>query len=617
MTGAVRYLSARELADLQLPDLPQTERAWRARGTAENWPSIARPGRGGGRLYLVDDLPADIRATVLSALGAKLRRVQPAKASNDFNRRRGRPKGTDFFTTHPDVAEAVTAYLSHQRLAATRIMEMLATEFVDLPSPRSLRRFIAGIEAARPALLAAVRDPDHFNSRYRISLGRADGGVTHAHQIWEIDTTPADVLTKGGRKQILGLIDRWSRRARFMVVDSESAQNVRRFLIDTIDAWGAVPEQLITDNGSGYRNQTIMSALDMLGIDHKLCLPGDPMRKPFIERLFGTFTRQRAELLAGYAGHSVAEAQKLRAKAKKQTGRALIVPEMDPDELQAVIDNWRDATYDLAVHSGTRVSPLERMLSSAKAARAAPPRDVLERIFTAYVGALTVGKRGLQWKHGRYWSSDLVPYMGRIVHVRRDEADLGELVVFDENGEFICTAINYERAGLSEQEFALAARRDQDRIMVAHRRELADARRRFSPEKARDRILRDEAERAGKLVSMPRPSREHDTPAIRSMRTEAIQPPVISDRDRERIARVQARPKPEAGSFAAMSSAEKIEWTDRIIAASQRGEAVDPADLRQAQNFTISSDYRAQKMIAGHFGKTTLNDRPSAKGQVA
>ena len=206
--------------------MPSSKRAIRLRAQKEGWAFIERIGMGGiERAYSAADLPAAAREIVSG-------RARISPAANDVQRSVGRPKGTDFFTRHPNVADAVEAILLRQKFTAARIMGLLETKFSELPSLRTLKRFIANLEIAKPAQFALFQDPDLAKSRDRISMGRADGGATHAHQVWELDTTPSDVMTKGGRKAVLGVIDRWSRRVRFMIADSESGQSVRRLLVE-------------------------------------------------------------------------------------------------------------------------------------------------------------------------------------------------------------------------------------------------------------------------------------------------------------------------------------------------------------------------------------------------
>ena len=283
------HLSALEIASLALEDLPETKRGVQLRASRDGWSTVARAGRGGGVLYAVADLPDGARRDYHDRWAGQA--TAPSQG--------GRPKGSDWFSRNPAAADAVLALISERDLSAARVHELLSVRFADLPCQRTVKRFILKLEAEKPALIASVRDPDLFKSQYRVSIGRADAGVTHAHQIWEIDTTKADVLCQEGRKSILGIVDVWSRRTFYLVVDSESAQSVRRTLTACILAWGVMPEVLRTDQGSGYVNETIRTACPLLGIEHDPVPPASGDKKPFVERMFGTFTRERAALLGG------------------------------------------------------------------------------------------------------------------------------------------------------------------------------------------------------------------------------------------------------------------------------------------------------------------------------
>lgn len=588
------YVSAVELADAALPGLPTSRRRVDARAAAENWAFIDRAGRGGGRLYRVADLPAAAQQALFD------RRVAAITSAPV-----GRPRGSDFFTLNPSIASAVESILASRRLAAPRVMELLATQFAGLPSPRTLQRFIARVEGEKRALIASMRDPDTFKSRHRIAMGRADADVTRANECWELDTTVADVVTaEGGRKMILGLIDRWSRRANFKVVDSESGQSVRRFLIDTIRAWGVMPESVMTDNGSGFINQSIRSALDIMGIEHRICPPGSPEKKPHIERLFGTFTRERAELLAGYVGHNVAEAQQLRARAKKETGRALIIPTMAAAELQTILSAWLDGVYHLRDHSSLRMPPMRKWQSSPAPSRSAPSENVLRLALSALVGQRKVGKRGIVWNQGRYWSPVLAAWMDRDVMVRRDEDELGELFIFSPDGEFLDIAVNRERSGLSEAEFARAAAKQQSQYMNEARADLRAKQRGFSIEKARDALLCRDAELAGKVTALPVRTTDHSSVGLDSL-TAAIAPSAAA------AAPLPGRVTPPATvTQLPVSPAQRMRDADAIIARAAGGEPVDDAELQRAERYTATSEYRAARMVADH-AATTQNTRSS------
>lgn len=576
------HLSAFEIASLELEGLPTNRTAVANRATRGGWRWIERAGRGGGRAFAIEDLPESAR-----------RDYADRWAASGPPRPRGRPKGSDFFTANPAVADAVEALIASRPLSAHGVMELLTTRFAVLPSERTLRRFIAGLEARNPAVLASFRDPDKYKSQYRLSLGRADAAVSYAHQVWEIDTTRADVMCREGRKSILGIVDVWTRRTFYLVVDSESAQSVRRTLVACMTAWGVMPEVLRTDQGSGYINATIRTACDLLRIEHDAVPPASGDKKPFVERMFGTFTRERAALLDGFVGHSVAQAAKLRQAAKVRTGRAVIVPEMSAAELQSVINAWLDGVYHVREHGGTGVAPIARWNASPKPARGVPDEGALKLALSAYVGVATVTKRGVQWKKGRYWAAPLAEWMGRQVVLRRDEDDLGELFVFDEDGRYIATAVNAERSGLSDQAFATEARRQQAAWMADARAQVRTKQRAFRFEDARNDLLRRDAEAAGKLVSLPVRAEAHTTPMLDSIPDAAPELPTVPAL--EAAERRTRRPAP------AMTGDERIAQTDRVLAAHAAGEPVDPAALTAARMHAQSSEYRADKILRADF----------------
>lgn len=511
-------LAASDLAALRVPGLQSTKRGINRQRQAENWPTA--PGPRGSQLIDVSALPDHLREAIIARLAPQ---VAPKASAPQMRDRRtvGRPKGTGFFDQHKHIADAVVAYLAVHPFAAPMVHRFIIDQgMTPVPPIHTLRRFIAKVERDRSVALLALRDPDASKSRHRVALGRADGASTYAHEIWELDTTKADLMTAGGRRMILGLIDRYSRRARFMVADSESAQSVRALLSRVILEWGVLPGTIVVDNGAGYINQTVKTACDMLGIEHRPCPPASPERKPFVERLFGTFSRERLPMMPGFTGHNVAEGAKIRARNKKEFGRAEIFASIDPDELQQILDHWTIGVYETRVHSGIGTSPISKAMLSPIPARTAPDETTLKQALSAYVGSLVVGKRGLRWKNGRYWCAGLAAWMGKAVHVRRDEDDLGALLVFDDQNNFIGTAMNYERAGMSEQDFASAARQHQREFEKRSKADLRDHMRRFSIERASQAVLRADAEAAGKLATLkPRgtaPANDETPPSARA-----------------------------------------------------------------------------------------------------
>lgn len=177
--------------------------------------------------------------------------------------------------------------------------------------------------------------------------------------------------------------------------------------------------------------------------------------------------------------------------------------------------------------------------------------------------------------------------------VRRDEDDLGALFIFDLDGRYIDTAVNAGRSGFSDEAFAREARRDQQVFMTAARKELRGKVRDFSFEDARDRLLRRDAEAAGKLTTLPVPTRERTTTMLESTRALPAAPDSIHLPE---ATRQLASPMRRA-----LTVPERIAETDRILAAHGTGQEVDADDLKAARLFASSAEYRADKLIQADF----------------
>nr|WP_306300262.1 DNA-binding protein [Erythrobacter sp. LQ02-29] len=151
--------------------MPSTKRRVNSLANREGWRWIERTGRGGGRLYRVADLPQPAREDLVSRFPANTNtRKAPGK--------RGRPAGRNFFTDHSEIADAVVGWLASRKLSAAVIREMIAAQFDAVPSLRTLQRFIAAAEDRHALALQSLRDPSGFKSTRRLSLGRADAGLT-------------------------------------------------------------------------------------------------------------------------------------------------------------------------------------------------------------------------------------------------------------------------------------------------------------------------------------------------------------------------------------------------------------------------------------------------------
>ncbi|HPU16715.1 MAG TPA: Mu transposase C-terminal domain-containing protein, partial [Polymorphobacter sp.] len=289
---------------------------------------------------------------------------------------------------------------------------------------------------------------------------------------------------------------------------------------------------------------------------------------------------------------NVAEGARLRARARKETGRPKIPAKITAAELQEIVENWADGDYAQRVHSTTREKPLARMLACTAPRRAVPDADTLLIAMSAAIGPAVVTKRGITWKGDRYWHHALNGRVGERVQLRRDEGNLGEIFVLDADDKFICTATNHLRAGVSEADFATAARRKQKQWEAEQRAELRELKKTNNMSHITAGIRRSDAIAAGRVVELPRAAEPHSTPTLASIgpATPAAPAPDWQRIEADRAARhAKSAPTP-------IDRGDQIRRADAAIAAAARGEEVP--NIKWARLFVKSSTYLTAKAMA-------------------
>ena len=354
-----------------------------------------------------------------------------------------------------DCVEALV-YEHGPHLTAPHVQRVLQARYGEAPSKRALQRWLQAWRAdpANARALSAVSDPDGHRSRKGPALGNREAGVDAPNALWELDSTPADVLCTDGRHVIVGAIDVWPRRAKVLVVPVSRAVAIcallRRCLID----WG-VAGTVRTDEGKDYTSKHLTRVLADLGIVHDICPPYTPEAKPFIERFFGTLTRDLFAHLPGFTGHSVADRKKIEAKKslaqrRGKDERETFDIQLTGAELQRKCDQWCDAVYGRRDHGTTGESPFSRMAGWTSPLRQiADPRllDALLAEPAVEGGRRTIGKNGITIQWVNYIAPEMGRRIGERVEVRLDPADPARLFVFALDGTFLFMAKDPERIG--------------------------------------------------------------------------------------------------------------------------------------------------------------------------
>ncbi|WP_162407320.1 Mu transposase C-terminal domain-containing protein [Pseudoxanthomonas jiangsuensis] len=456
-----------------------------------------------------------LHPTTLRRWKKQLKTQGPAALAGDYGNRRGSGQ-LDTDEALRDFVIGLIAAKPH--ISAKLVCEALQARFADraLPAERSVARWLARWKQDHAEAYLATTNPDAWKNRHMAAFGSASEGITRACQLWMMDSTPADLQLVDGRYTLIGVIDVAWRGLRLHVVKTSNAEGVSQLTRRAILEWG-VPEAIKMDNGSDYASQRFARLLTGLNIEPRFSAPFSPWEKPHIERAFRTFSHSLLELLPGYTGHNVAEAQAIRARDsfadRLFQKNAVVEIKLTAAELQEFCDRWCQDYYAHERHDGLQgQTPFERF---------AQLRDVVRRIGDVRALDLllgeghtrTVTKKGLRIERLNYIAPELATVIGQQVLVRMDEADIGRAVVYAD-GLFLCVAECPEVAGVSRREIAIEAKAKQAAAVQEAKAQMRAAKRKAQVGDIAREILDHKSRQHGALAALPAPNVVHLTPAL-------------------------------------------------------------------------------------------------------
>lgn len=392
------------------------------------------------------------------------------------------------------------------------------------PSGRTLQRWITDWRQANAQTVMALENPDAWKNNYMAAFGSRSEGIDRINQLWELDSTPGDVMLIDGRHSVIGTIDVKSRRMKLLVSKTSRAVAVaalfRRALLDF-----GVPESAKTDNGSDYVSNHMQRVFSSLDIKHLTCEPFSPWQKPHIERGLGSFSHALVELLPNFIGHDVAERSAIEARnsfADRLMKRGEVVAiQMTSSDFQEFCDQWTDNIYHHDHHAGLNgQTPFQVAAAARDTIRRIADERTLDVLLAAAPGGdgwRVVGKKGISLDRGHYIAPELEAWIGQRVRVLYDEVDhdLGRVFVFGgDDLRFICAAECPERTGVDRREVAIHARELQKARVQEERKQLKAVAKRAGVDQVVDEILRSRAEAAGKLASLPAPTEQHTSAGL-------------------------------------------------------------------------------------------------------
>jgi hypothetical protein len=373
-----------------------------------------------------------------------------------------------------DQQRCILGWIAKQpHLRPSHLAESLSYRFNgDAADRRQIAAFLKSCRQNDPAVFCFLNNPDEYRSKYELAWGDADEQATHFLHWVEVDSTPADVFCNDGKKHtIIGLIDVFSRKAKFLVTKTSNSWAIAGVLRATILDWG-IPENVKRDNGKDYDSKLVNEGLQALQINVVNAPPFTPRAKPHIERVFRTLAHRLFERMPGYAGHNVAQRKAIEARKsfveRFMTHGEKIELGLAPEELQDVINGWVENKYHQRDHGKLRVSPNARAASvPVRPRRIEDPRSLDILLAPAPGNTIRrVGKKGIKLDNQFYQGNCLIDWTGRQVLVRLDIRDAGRIFCFEPKKKaFIGEALDPAISGITVGDKIVARKRANKRVL--------------------------------------------------------------------------------------------------------------------------------------------------------
>ena len=391
-----------------------------------------------------------------------------------------------------------------------------------LPSHQTVKRWMNKWKQENKQLYTYIENPDKWRDQFMTSVGKYSENVTKYLELWEMDSTPADIMLDDGRYTIIGLIDVWSRRLKLLVSKTSKSSMVAALIRHCIINWG-VPETIKTDNGADYASHHIVRTLEGLNIPQKFCTPFHPWEKGHIERAFGTFSRGILELVSGFIGHNVAERKAIEERKSfadrlMKKGKTVQI-HLTASQLQYFCDQWTDNIYFHETHSGTNKSPFEMVNSWQEPIRKLSNIRALDLLLAEAPGKngeRHVSKKGIALDNFMYWADELIEYIGQKVRVKYDPMTTGRIQVYNHDMDLICVAECPAITGIPRAELAKKAAKIQKKRMSEAKANLKSITRKNNTKNISNEILQHYAEKAEGITTLPKQTVEYTSKGLES-----------------------------------------------------------------------------------------------------
>ena len=463
---------------------------------------LARKSNENRMKWLKEVLKNNIEFTCLGEVSERqldtwLRKYKEAEAEGSniveiFIDKRGGAAGAGVKSLDEKMKETAIAYfIKDSIINISEIHLNMKYKFGELmPSYDVLNRFYHDWKEKNPVFYEFAKSPDSAKNKYKPAVGNASEIALYKNHYWELDSTPADIICEDGKRYaIMAAIDVFTRRVVFHVAETSSSYSISQLLRKAILKLG-IPENVVIDNGKDYTSNHFMSICYNLKINPIIVQPFSGEKKPHVERMFGTLSRQLFMQVPGFIGANVSQraqiqarqsfAQKINSiekwkklnssrteeeqkiikdawKIKKENLGLRLEVLKTADELQDLCDKWVLNIHEQEKHGALGISPVAKWNRCPMTVKSIPDPSMLNLLLGESI-IRKIGKKGIAYDGLNYWHDDLIDHMGENAFILVPD-DMGYIFVHKTDMTFIAIAEDPAHTGQSRAMAKRAAQR--------------------------------------------------------------------------------------------------------------------------------------------------------------
>ena len=426
-----------------------------------------------------------------------LRKYKEASASGSnvveiFIDRRGAAAGAGVKSLDEKMKETAIAYfIKDSIINISEIHLNMKYKFGEImPSYDVLNRFHHEWKEKHPLVYEFAKSPDSAKNKYMPAIGNASEKAKYKNHYWELDSTPADIICADGKRYaIMAALDVFTRRVVFHVSETSSSYSIAQLLRKAILKLG-IPENVVIDNGKDYTSNHFMSVCYNLKINPIIVPPFSGDKKPHVERIFGTLSRQLFMQVPGFVGANVSQRAQIQARQsfaqkinsiekwrklnasrteeeqemikdawkikKENLGLRLEILKTD-EELQELCDKWVLNIHEQEKHKTLGISPVAKWNRCPMNVKSIPDASMLNLLLGESI-IRKIGKKGIAYDGLNYWHDDLIDHMGENAFVLVPD-DMGYIFVHKTDMTFIAIAEDPAHTGQSRAMAKRAAKK--------------------------------------------------------------------------------------------------------------------------------------------------------------